>query len=54
MSAQASMLCEARCNERTEDRANSLNGYRQRSWDTRVATIELAISKLREGCYHPD
>lgn len=35
MSAQASMLCEAGYNERTEERMNSRNGYRHRAWDTR-------------------
>ena len=30
MSAQASMLCEAGYNERSEERVNSRNGYRQR------------------------
>ena len=54
MSAQASMLCEAGYNERSEDRVNSRNGYRQRPWDTRVGTIDLAIPKLREGSYRPD
>ena len=30
MSAQASMMCEAGYNERSEERVNSRNGYRQR------------------------
>jgi len=54
MSAQASQLCEAGYQERTEERVNSRNGYRQRPWDTRVGSIELAIPKLREGSYYPD
>ncbi len=54
MSAQASMLCEAGYNERSEERVNSRNGYRQRRWDTRVGSIDLAIPKLREGSYRPD
>ena len=33
---------------------NSGNGYRSRRWDTRVGTIDLAISKLRSGTYYPD
>jgi transposase-like protein len=32
---------------------NSCNGYRQREWDTRAGTIELAIPKLRAGSYFP-
>jgi putative transposase len=54
MSAQASQLCEAGYNERTDERVNSRNGYRQRPWDTRVGSIDLAIPKLREGTYYPD
>ena len=30
MSAQASMMCEAGYKERTDERVNSRNGYRQR------------------------
>jgi putative transposase len=29
------------------------NGYRERVWDTRVGSIELAIPKLRAGSYFP-
>ena len=54
MSAQASQLCEAGYNERTDERTNSRNGYRHREWDTRVGSIDLAIPKLREGTYYPD
>ncbi|MHB1445632.1 MAG: IS256 family transposase [Acidimicrobiales bacterium] len=54
MSAQASMMCEAGYNERTEERVNSRNGYRSRPWDTRVGSIDLAIPKLRSGTYSPD
>lgn len=39
MSAQASMQCGAGYGERTEERENSRNGYRQRPWGTRVGTI---------------
>lgn len=52
MSAEASAQCGAAYNERTDDRANSRNGYRHRDWDTRVGTIDLAIPKLREGSYY--
>ena len=54
MSAQASMQCNAAYGERTEERTNSRNGYRQRQWDTRVGTIDLAVPKLREGVYSPE
>ena len=33
---------------------NHRNGYRQRPFDTRVGTIELAIPKLRRGSYFPN
>lgn len=54
MSAQASAVCGAGFNERSEERVNSRNGYRTRDWDTRVGTIELAVPKLREGTYYPE
>src|SRR3954454_17797795 len=36
-----------------ERRVPQRNGYRQRDWDTRVGTIELAIPKLRTGSFMP-
>jgi len=30
------------------------DGYRQRRWDTRAGSIDLAIPKLRSGSYFPD
>ncbi|WP_203832998.1 IS256 family transposase, partial [Actinoplanes lobatus] len=54
MSAEADALCGAGYGERSAERANSRNGYRQREWDTRAGTIELAIPKLRSGSYFPD
>jgi transposase-like protein len=36
------------------ERTNHRNGYRQRPFDTRVGTIDLAIPKLRRGSYFPD
>ena len=53
MSAEASMQCQAAYGERSEERVNSRNGYRDRRWDTRVGTIELQVPKLREGSYFP-
>ena len=53
MSAEASMQCQAGYGERTDERVNSRNGYRDRRWDTRAGTIELAVPKLREGTYYP-
>jgi putative transposase len=54
MSAQASAMCGAAMNERSDERVNVRNGYRNRDWDTRVGTIDLAIPKLREGTYYPE
>jgi putative transposase len=41
--------------ERNPDaRATQRNGYRERRWDTRLGTVDLAIPKLRQGSYFPD
>ena len=39
--------------ERSPDQLTHRNGYRSRTWDTRVGTMELRIPKLREGSYFP-
>ena len=39
--------------ERSLARVNQRNGYRERSWETRAGTVELAIPKLRKGSYFP-
>ena len=54
MSAEADAVCGAPYGERSEGRTNSRNGYRNREWDTRAGTVELAIPKLRTGSYFPD
>ena len=54
MSADADAACGAAYGQRSEERVNSRNGYREREWDTRAGTIELAIPKLRSGSYFPD
>jgi putative transposase len=36
-----------------ERRLTNRNGYRERRWDTRVGTIDLAIPKVRDGSYFP-
>ena len=38
---------------RDTDRKNYRNGYRDRSFDTRLGTLNLEIPKLREGSYFP-
>jgi putative transposase len=54
MGAEADALCGAAFGARSPDRVNRRNGYRERDWDTRVGSIELAVPKLREGSYFPD
>jgi transposase-like protein len=54
MSAEADALCGAAYGERSPERVNRRNGYRERGWDTRVGTIELALPKLRAGSYFPE
>jgi putative transposase len=39
--------------ERSSDRSNSRNGYRNRLWETRVGSVDLRIPKLRRGAYFP-
>jgi putative transposase len=39
--------------ERSSTRTAYRNGYRTRTWDTRVGTIELKIPKLTAGAYFP-
>jgi putative transposase len=39
--------------ERSAERTAYRNGYRTRTWDTRVGTIELQIPKVRPGTYFP-
>jgi putative transposase len=36
-----------------ERRLTQRNGYRDRRWDTRVGTIDLAIPRVRDGNYFP-
>jgi len=54
MGAEADALCGAPYGQVSEDRVNYRNGYRERRWDTRTGTIELAIPKLRQGSYFPE
>src|SRR6201996_9097141 len=46
-------LCAAAYGERSPDRANSRNGYRERLWETRAGSVDLKIPKLRKGSYFP-
>ena len=53
MESEVAGLIGAERHERTAARAAYRNGYRTRTWDTRVGTIELAIPKVRPGTYFP-
>jgi putative transposase len=39
--------------ERSPGRTGQRNGYRERSWDTRVGTVELKVPRVRDGGYFP-
>jgi transposase-like protein len=53
MSADVDRTCGGEYGRPSEDRVNSRNGYRNRDWDTRVGTIDLAIPRVRSGSYFP-
>jgi transposase-like protein len=53
METEVAGLIGAERHERTGERTTYRNGYRTRTWDTRMGTIELAIPKLRAGTYFP-
>ena len=53
MDMEVENLCAAGYGERSPERVNSRNGYRERQWDTRSGTIDLQIPKLRKGSYFP-
>ena len=53
MEMDVESLCAAAYGERSPERQNSRNGYRERQWDTRAGSIDLQIPKLRKGSYFP-
>jgi len=53
MELEVSQKIRAERHERSADRVTYRNGYRERTWDTRVGTIDLRIPKLRQGAYFP-
>ena len=53
MEFDAEGLCAAAYGERSPERTNSRNGYRERLWQTRAGAVELKIPKLRKGSYFP-
>jgi transposase-like protein len=53
MELEAEGVCGAGHGERSAERRNQRNGYRDRDWQTRAGTVELRIPKLRKGSYFP-
>ena len=53
MELEVAGLTGAGHGERSAERLNWRNGYRERDWETRAGTVELRILKLRKGSYFP-
>jgi transposase-like protein len=53
MDLEVEGLCGAGFGERSDDRTNHRNGYRDRRWETRAGAVDLKIPKLRKGSYLP-
>jgi transposase-like protein len=53
MEYEAEQHCGAGFHEKSSERTNQRNGYRDRTWQTRTGDIELRIPKLRQGSYLP-
>jgi putative transposase len=53
MEAEVSQHLGAEKHERTPLRQGQRNGYRERTWDTRVGTIELQVPRVRDGSFFP-
>jgi len=54
MEAEVSERIGAERYERSDSRRAYRNGYRERTWETRVGEIPLQIPKLRSGSYFPN
>ncbi len=53
MQLETGALCGAAPGERSPERLNQRNGYRERDWETRAGNVELRIPKLRRGSHFP-
>jgi putative transposase len=53
MEAEVEAHLNAERYERSPERMGQRNGYRDRSWDTRVGSIPLRVPRVRDGSYFP-
>ena len=53
MELEAQQRCGAGLHERSAERVNQRNGYREHELDTRIGAMQLRIPKLRTGSYFP-
>src|SRR5438270_9601622 len=53
MELEVESLTGAAHRERSPERINHRNGYRDRMWETRAGAVELRIPKLRKSSYFP-
>jgi putative transposase len=53
MEADVEGLVGAGRHERSPERLNYRNGYRERALDTRLGSLQLRVPKLRQGSYFP-
>jgi putative transposase len=53
MESDVEGLIGAGRHERSPERLNYRNGYRERALDTRLGTLQLRVPKLRQGSYFP-
>jgi transposase-like protein len=53
MELEVESLTGAAHGERSPDRINHRNGYRDRIWETRAGAVELRVPKLRKSSYFP-
>lgn len=54
MALDVDRRCGAGTHERSTERVNHRNGYRERRWETRAGTVDVQIPKLRKGSYFPE
>lgn len=53
MEMQIAQMVGVGRHERSEQRLDQRNGYRERRFDTRVGSLDLAVPRLRKGNYMP-